>query len=238
MNLVYTANIGEYDTTPPLPKNLGKDWEAIYITDDVYTTPRGWRSLWIDRDAFGDLPAVAIAKWCKIQPEYWLYPVLQQSAGPIENILWIDANVEIRRPLDDLVRDHGGEFVTQTHPANHTFYQEIAACKTHKRAYLDGLRDNLDAMETAYRERGVPDDDGNANQNRIILRQPTERTRVLQYLWWRELVTPCGRDIPCWRDQIALRAAAWEVGWNIECKHSFRQWFRKQRHTKSGAAWI
>jgi len=48
------------------------------------------------------------------------------------------------------------------------------------------------------------------------------------------VTTPYGND-------GQLRAAAWAVGWNIECKHSFRQWFRKQRHaslTTSGAAWI
>ncbi len=230
-NILYTANIGKYDDTKAIRGSIGDDWEAVYITDDVYTTPRGWRALWIDRDAFGNLPPVAIARWCKIQPEYWLYPVLQQIQGTIENIVWIDASMNVKQPLDSLIKEHGGEFVTRYHPSHFSIYDELRAIKTHKRPYLDDLRANVDRIEQLYREAGIPDNEEHTTQSGIILRQPTERTRVLQDLWWREMVTPCGHDIPIWRDQIALRVAAWYSGFGPTLVKDFKKWFGITRHS-------
>ena len=180
------------------------------MTDDVYKTPPGWQAVWIDPADFGGLPPVAIAKWCKIEPSKWLWGHVPE---PPKWLLWIDANISIGRPLDDIVSEfpQETEFATQHLVSRLTFYDEIQAASGSNRPYIDGLAEKFEAMEADYRARGMPDEIEYKSHNNIILRRPTERVRAFESAWWSEFAY-----YEVWRDQIALRAAAWRTGFKFD----------------------
>ena len=231
-NVIYTANIGGdthpdgYDTLAPIPEKYREGWECVCVTDDVYRTPPGWQAVWIDPADFGGLPPVAIAKWCKIEPSKWLWGRIPE---PPKWLLWIDANISIGRPLDDIVSEFPQEtvFATQHHSARLSFYDEIQAAARYPRPYLDGLAGKFEAMEADYRARGMPDEKEFLNHNNIILRRPTERVRAFESAWWSEFA-----HYEVWRDQIALRAAAWRTGFRFDLIPELnRKGVRWARHT-------
>ena len=214
MKILYTANIGGYDSLKPI-NDLGPDWRAIYITDGE--APQGWERLGVEPS---NIPDVAVAKYHKIFPP------------DAELTVWMDANLTPRGPLDSLVEEYPGEFVTLTHPCQHSFYQEIEVCKKHPRGYLSGKQELLEAIRLTAKERGIPDKDGNVVENRVVIRRPSARLKELQDLWWSEIEKPFGCLEPIWRDQIALRVAAYQLGYKVSTGLDYTRWFRREKHLK------
>ena len=225
-NVIYTANIGGYDALAPIDSRYINDsWLAVCFTDEPESVPAPWLAVRVDTDLYGDLPPVAIAKWHKIQPEQFLLPHLADAP---ENILWIDANIQIGRHLDDILGEFPLEsnFCTQRHSAVHTFFGEIRAARGFPRPYIPDTRDKSEAMEADYRRRGMIDEDGLSNHNNVILRRPCERNTILQAAWWDEF-----HGYGVWRDQISLRAAAQMTGIEFDMIHELnRKGLRWARH--------
>lgn len=168
MNLVYTAIYGGYDKLWQ-PKVISEGWE-YRIYSDVSLNGGTWKVIQ------QPLPygAAKNSKYIKIT-----HPMEH-----FENILWIDGCVEIKRDLNEFIKQlPKGDIVVGSHPTNRSLGSELRAC-------IRMRKDDVDVMKKQVGEYGdfpIPD----FPQNTIILRR---KNIPAADIWWAEVKNKSKRD--------------------------------------------
>lgn len=182
--IVYTANMGGYDTLQR-PREIDPAVEYLCFTDDaVYRPPEPWRP--IVTGLPDETPRVK-AKHIKLRPHIYIPLDCHVS-------VWIDANVELQAGVDEILRHLGSHDIALfEHPNRDGPYQEIAACRD-----LGGHRaDRLDNAYGVLLQHDVPARSG-LWWGGFLVRRNNYRVHSFCRHWW----ALC-RDVT-WRDQLTF----------------------------------
>lgn len=191
--ILYTVNLGNYDTPPPLPKVLVEGFRCVMVTDDPeMDAPEGsaWEIMLVkpEENPHTHQRRLKIC-WWELFPD-------------AETIIYIDANLHIRHALKHLLPLHSETgFTTATHPHRKCVYKEAEACNERGKAPTHLIQQQTDE----YRRRNIPRD-GGMYQTGLMIRDNTEEVRSFCRTWFAELSKHTHRD------QLSIMAAVHETG--------------------------
>lgn len=178
---LYTINSNNYDTLNTV--NI-KGVDCYVLTDDENLNIRGWKTIVIEK---GDV-------WLQRK-----YKVLQHTQLLKYDVtVYIDANFNFRRPLNQLLRYYKGGLMIGEHYRN-CVYDEAVAIKEQNKADHKLIDNHIQK----YKDRGFNKGLGMWSAG-LLVRDNT--TRELCELWWEEMQGNSHRD------QMALPYAVFKTG--------------------------
>jgi len=186
--IVYTTNIGNYDSLHPAPAIPGVSF--LYFTDGE--APAGWTKMslpWIP-----DLEDRKLSRFYKINAH--LLPAHDIS-------IYIDAcyefsNISIKEILEEFKPQY--DIMIPAHPFDKDPYTHAEMCMRNKL----GNPQIINRQMERYRSMGLPKNCG-LTENSIIIRKNNLSNKKLNRLWWKEYLAGSQRD------QLSLPYAIWKV---------------------------
>jgi len=185
--IVYSANFGDKDKLkePEINSSWSKDLKFVYFTDQEFESPT-WNII-VENTA---VDTVRKARWYKMH---------SHELFPGELTLWVDANLIVQKDPTELIGDYS--LFTQEHPYRFCLYEEADYCIRKKR----GNREDIERQVEYYKKQHYPECYG-LYTTRILLRQSTEKVKLLNKQWWEHIVMFSTRD------QISLPYVLWKYG--------------------------
>lgn len=117
-----------------------------------------------------------------------------------EVVVWVDANLIIKKNLDDLVWEYPDALCVPKHPDRDCIYEESKAIVK----YSKDKPANLRPQEDFYRQEGFPQHFG-LNETNVIIRRPSEQVKQIMELW-AEMVRKYSH-----RDQMSFNYVLWKL---------------------------
>lgn len=167
--IIYTVNLGGYDTKHDVPKWKHRDTSNyLYYTDG--DAPNGWQRI--------EIPAGG-------RRESRFYKINSHLLPPHDISIYVDASYTIHRPLEAL--------------ANYVEHADIALCrhkhgniKRHADMVIKlglGDREIVEAQMQRYGEVTIP-----LTENGLIIRRNNAKIKELNDRWWAEYQIGSQRD--------------------------------------------
>lgn len=176
---LYTVLTGGYDILQPIRSGLTNGIDCYVVTDDPTCKADGWEQVLIDPS---DDP-------CRQQRALKIDFTLIPQLNHYEKIIYIDANISIHKPIQELMRSYRGGILTKQHPKRNCVYDEGWACidlkKADKEAVLKQLSD--------YALQGIRPSTG-MYQTGMMVRDRSEQVISFCKEWLRELEQHTHRD--------------------------------------------
>ena len=213
--IVYTVISGNYDTLRK-PTVVTPGWTYICFTDqniqsDVWTIKPLPEIITSDKT----LNQVKRQRIMKICPHLLFcdYDV----------VVWVDANLIIKKNMDDLIREYPGDLCVPKHPDRDCIYEESKAIVR----YCKDKKQNLDTQEKLYKEEGFPEHFG-LNETNVIIRQQNDRVTRIMNLWADTLRKYSHRD------QMSFNYALWKLQETITniSQEKRKEYFELKPHQK------
>ena len=159
--IVYSAITGGYDD--PI-----EDGRVILYEDDIQ---------------IGGYSDNLLAKHPKVFPHLY-FPDAEYS-------IWIDGNVSLKVPAEDLVREFLGDadWAAMRHPFRDCAYAEAGICIAVGR----GDPEEIGSQVASYREAGFPEDYG-LWENSVLIRRHTKEVKEFSERWWCDILGASERD--------------------------------------------
>ncbi len=190
MNVIFTANLGNFDKPIPLDLKLRGKWQAVYFTDDPDLSVPGWDMCYIAPNE--DLPNVALSKEIKLRPHLY-FPDAKWS-------LWVDATRQVLQPLDLFLKtalkltSEDATWIARKHTKRNCIYEELEAPRVNRLV----SKNTLKKLKKFYHSEHFPTGAG-LPENPVILRKNTIKNALAGDLWWSMM-----HRFKAWRDQIFL----------------------------------
>lgn len=177
MIYVYTAITGGKDKLKEIQNTDGAKFVA-FLEEPVES--KTWEVRPIKRDS-GD--PVRVAKKYKILPHIY-FPDAEYS-------LWIDGTIALNVPVQTLIDKYlkDTDIAMFKHPFRDCLYDEAGVCKMW---HLDD-QVTIEEQVVRYANEGYPQHNG-LYEATVILRRHTKDIKVLNEVWWDEIVWGSKRD--------------------------------------------
>ncbi len=209
--VIYTANIGDYDSYKELPQELSENWEGYYFTDNKEVSVAGWNMVYVD--VLKDMPEVATARNIKI--------LAHKHLPDADYTIWVDGTRKILKPLDEFLdffiqkdKKNSGWYA-QIHTKRNCLYQEMRAPRVKRKTASSSIK----KMKRYYEKKKFPPNIG-LPETPVIIRKNTEKTQKVNEMWWDLMFR-----FRAYRDQIILPYVLWK------CKVE-PVWIDKQEQTR------
>lgn len=208
---LYTVLTGGYDRLLPLNAQFTAGIDCYVVTDDPTLSVAGWSPIIVDRQ--GD----PHRQQRRLKLDFTLIPQLDQY----ENIIYVDANISILRPLHEVLRLYRGGLLTLQHPLRNCVYHEAWAIIDLKKA---GREETLSQV-SEYAKEGIRPGSG-MYQTGMMIRDRSEKVIEFCREWLSELEKHTHRDqlsiIPA-RDRTGIQIATINM-------NTFRRMFKINPH--------
>ncbi|NGM63497.1 DUF616 domain-containing protein [Sphingobacterium sp. SGG-5] len=197
---LYTVITNSYDTLNPIPRGAAAEIDCFVVTDDPSNIAEGWKQILIDRadDPHRQQRALKI--------DFTLIPEL----NGYDTIIYIDANMSLRKPLQGLLRYYRGGLLTIKHPNRNCVYEEGWACIDLKKAKKEDVLSQL----SSYQIRGIRPGTG-MYQTGLMIRDRSDVVIGFCKEWLSELNKHTHRDqlsIIAARDKAKITIATINMG--------------------------
>lgn len=207
---LYSVNTGGYDDFRPLNTRMFQGIDCYMVTDSDIEL-QGWKKILVTPDADPHR-----------QQRY--YKIMYHKIAALKDydiVVYIDANLEVLRPISTLLKMFKGGFLTSAHPTRDCVYHEGWACIDLHKATKEVVLGQL----TDYVGRGIRPASGMYHTAVIVRDQSPEVHRFCK-LWHQEL------EKHSHRDQLSIVAAREGLDMKISTfpAQSFRQMFRTVPH--------
>lgn len=213
--IVYTVISGNYDTLKE-PRTVTPGWTYICFTDQKIQS-NAWTILPIPEQIINDrtLNQVRRQRMMKICPHLLF--------RDYEVVVWVDANLIIKKNLDDLVREYPDALCVPKHPDRDCIYEESKAIVK----YSKDKPANLRPQEDFYRQEGFPQHFG-LNETNVIIRRPSEQVKQIMELW-AEMVRKYSH-----RDQMSFNYVLWKLHGSVTniSQEKRKEYFDLRPHQK------
>lgn len=190
----------------------------------VVTSLTGGKDNLIEKQTKGDAKWLAlvdesvlpISNTWQIEPAYGLFKSARRNSRvpkilihqfvDTDYSLWIDANVQLLKPPEELVAKYldGYDIALFRHPDRDCIYDEAMICAT---AHLDDPETIIEQVRK-YEKDGYAKHRGLC-ENNFILRRHNKKIEALNNAWWAEY---CRHSV---RDQLSLMYVADKLGIRI-----------------------
>lgn len=193
--VLFTVNIGGYDTLRPLIKSEG--FRHVCFTDDPHLKAPGW-----DMFRVQSVDPVETSRLIKL--------CVHQFLPEAELFVYIDANQQVLRDLNLFLADYyRGGLLLVDHPNRNCVYQEAKRALELGRVELDAVS----AQMNTYADAGMPEAWG-LFANGFFVRDRS--CDDFMEVWWQELQATTYRDqisLPflLWKSEAPAAAISWEV---------------------------
>lgn len=204
MNILYTANYGNYDNLIPITIQKPDNWSAYYFTDCT-EFPKGWiKRTYSAPNWWKELPNPAKAKCIKIYP--WLV-----LGNQWDWCIWVDSNMSISNQTFKIIDKHKEDFMVFPQKGLDKLYTEVDRITRHPRKYLKDLKDHIKEREKYYKSIEIPDNDitGGIGTG-IIIRKNTKQVRHFCIDVMKQFL-----EDAYWRDQVSFRIVAHQKNFHI-----------------------
>ena len=207
---IYTVNTGGYDEIKPLNARMFPGIDCYMVTDSDVEL-QGWKKILVTPDADPHR-----------QQRY--YKIMYHKIAALKGydaVIYVDANIDVIRPITTLVQQFKGGFLTSAHPKRDCVYHEGWACiDLHKAA-----KEVVLAQLSDYAARGIRPGSG-MYQTAFIIRDQAPETHSFCKLWHQEL------EKHSHRDQLSIIPARDELDFKISTfsPQTFRTYFRTVPH--------
>jgi hypothetical protein len=163
-------------------------------------------------------------KW-QIKPPYRLFNSIRRNSRvpkilihqfvDTEYSIWLDANIALRVPAQELVDKHlkDHDFAVFRHPERDCIYDEAMIAAVHR---LDDPEVIIEQVK-GYEDRGFAKHKGLAECN-VVIRRHTPKVEQFNNAWWSEY---CRHSV---RDQISFMYVADKVGLRVNFIEQAARW--------------
>jgi len=171
MKLIYTVNIGGYDSIKP-PKVITPGWDYVYVTDSPKLNT-GWNIMVLKRGPSpfltSRLPKIKVNEFF---PEYDLS-------------IYIDSSMEINVDLNEFIKgkmSKSADMAVLQHHERYCIYDEIKACVACGKI----TKEKASEIEKKYKSEKIPKH-GGMTANRVLIRKHNRKNLDLfNKLWFEE----------------------------------------------------
>lgn len=193
---LYTVLTGGYDTPRPINTRMTSGIDCFMVTDDAANAVQGWTAIVVPKE---DDPH---RQQRRLKLLFHTIPELTEY----DTVVYIDASLDVVRPLQQLLSQYSGGMMTFMHPKRTCVYDEGWACIDQKKAEHQQVKEQL----SAYILEGVRPGSG-MYQTGCMVRDRSEAVIAFCEEWHRELTKHTHRDqlsiVPA-RDRIGIAIKA------------------------------
>lgn len=208
---LYTVLTGSYDRLTQLNAQYVSGIDCYVVTDDPDLSESGWKPILVNREADPH------RQQRRLKLDFTLIPQLDSY----EKIVYVDANISLLRPINEILRVYRGGLLTVQHPLRNCVYHEAWAIIDLKKA---GREETLNQIAD-YAKAGIRPASG-MYQTGVMIRDRSEKVIEFCKEWLSELEKYTHRDqlsiIPA-RDRTGIQIAT--VNINV-----FRRMFKINPH--------
>lgn len=176
---LYTVLTGGYDILQPIHKSFNSGVDCFVVTDNPTNIADGWKQILIDPS---DDPH---RQQRALKLDFTLIPDLDKY----DTVIYIDANITIHKPIQELMRLYRGGILTKQHPKRNCVYDEGWACIDLKKADREAVLRQL----SDYMARGIRPETG-MYQTGMMVRDRSDQVIEFCKEWLRELEQHTHRD--------------------------------------------
>src|SRR5690606_37813413 len=189
---LYTVNTGGYDEIKPLNARMFRGIDCYMVTDSDAEL-QGWNKILVTPDADPHRQQ----RYYKI-----MYHKIAELKG-YDTVIYVDAIIDVIKPINTLVQQFKGGFLTSAHPNRVCVYHEGWACiDLHKAA-----KEVVLAQLSDYAARGIRPGSG-MYDTAVMVRDQSPEVHSFCKLWHQELAKHSHRDqlsiIPA-RDELDFK---------------------------------
>lgn len=176
---LYTVLTGGYDILQPIRAGFASGVDCFVVTDDSSNVADGWKQILVEpsEDPHRQQRALKL--------DFTLIPELDSY----ETIIYIDANISILRPVQEVLRLYRSGIMTLLHPKRSCVYHEGWACIDLKKADKGMILKQL----SEYVLQGIRPNTG-MYQTGLMIRDRSDKVIEFCKEWLRELQEHTHRD--------------------------------------------
>ena len=211
---LYTVNIGNYDRPIPVNPAFVQGIDCFMFSDNPDLKCEGWKVEQVDLSSFmGNYNPVRLQRGLKIR--------IPDILKDYDRTVYIDANVQLIRPIAPYLKLHKGEISVKVHPKRNCVYQEGFAVIEHKKADPSDVKAQLQHCI----DLGIKPGSGMYETN-VIIRDRSESVDNFCQVWYNELNNGTHRD------QLAIIPAREATGIQINAipYTAYQQHFKTHPH--------
>lgn len=174
---LYLVITGNYDTPIEIPEKFRQGIDCFLFTDDDTLSLPGFQTIKFDPT---DRPHITqrVTKIC-----------IPARLSEYDVVIYLDANVQVLRPITDYLRYHKGDVSVKIHPKRNCVYQEGFACIEKNKANPEDIKAQL----KNYIDRGIKPCSGMYETN-VLIRSKSDQVNDFCEAWAKELGEGTHRD--------------------------------------------
>lgn len=206
---LYLIVTNGYDTVIPLPEQFRRGIDCFLFTDDAELTCDGFTTVVIPKT---DDPN---------RQQRALKLLIPEQLHEYDRVIYLDANIQVLRPLNQFLAHHRGNISMMQHPKRICVYAEGFACIDLNKANPGDVKAQL----KKYIDEGIKPGSG-MYQTGMMIRDKNDEVANFCQIWHDELQQGTHRD------QLSVIAARDRAGIKINAipYNAFSQFFKIHPH--------